>query len=104
MIPAMSLDWSKVRLTEHMTEAGVVEAECQVVFDFEGLEQTCYDIKVLRSLKGASAAPFFAVGVNRSDPQAFRPVGDGDSAEEALEACLAAAGVYHRRRVKQAGG
>ena len=47
---------------------------------------------------------FFAVATNRSDPGAFRPVGEGDSAEAALDACLTGAGIYHRRRVKQAGG
>jgi hypothetical protein len=95
------LDWDRITFTTHMAEAAAVVAECQVAFDFEGREQVCYDVKVFRTLKGASARPFFAVATNRSDPAAFRPIGEGDSAEEALDACLAETGIHHRRRVRQ---
>jgi hypothetical protein len=84
-----------------MTEAAAVVGECHVAFDFDGHEQAAYEIKVLRPLKGASTSPFFAIGTNRGEPHGYRPVGEGDSAEEAVEACLAAAGVYHRRRLRQ---
>ena len=97
-----SLDWSRVAFTEHMTEAAEVVAECDVVLDFE-IERATYAVRVYRPLKGASQA-FFAVGTNREDPQGFRPVGEGPTPEDALQACLNTAGVYHRRRVKQAGG
>jgi hypothetical protein len=97
----MSVDWSRIRLTEHMTEAAAVVGACQVVFDFGATTPICYDVQVLRVLKGASSRPFFAIGTDRADPQGFRPLGEGDSAEEALDACLAAAGVHHRRLVKQ---
>jgi len=97
-----SLDWSRVAFTEHMTEAAEVVAECDVVLDFE-IERATYAVKVYRPLKGASQA-YFAVGTNREDPQGFRPVGEGPTPEDALQACLNTAGVYHRRRVKQAGG
>jgi hypothetical protein len=98
-----SFDWSRIRFTEHMIEAAAVVAACQVVFDFgdDALPPVSYDVQVLRVLKGASTRPFFAVGTDRSDPQGFRPLGEGDSAEEALDACLAAAGVHRRRLVKQ---
>jgi hypothetical protein len=98
-----SFDWSRIRFTEHMTEAAAVVVECQVVFDFgaDALAPVSYDVQVMRVLKGASARPFFAVGTDRADPQGFRPLGEGDTAEEALDACLAAAGVYRRRLVKQ---
>jgi hypothetical protein len=96
------LDWSRVRFTEHMTEAAVVVAECHVVIDF-GVERAAYEVKVYRSLKG-EAGRYFAVGTNRDDAAGFRPVGDGDTPEVALQLCLDDAGVYHRRRVKQAGG
>jgi hypothetical protein len=99
----MPLDWDRVRFTPHMVEAAAVVAECQVAFDFEGREQVCYEVKVYRALKGPSGAPFFAVATNRADPAAYRPVGEGDSAEAALEACLAETGVHHRRRVQQGG-
>jgi hypothetical protein len=104
MAPGMdAVRWDRVTFSTHMVEAAAVVGECQVAFDFDGQEQVCYQVQVFRSLKGASARPFFAVATNRSDPGAFRPVGEGDSAEQALDACLAAAGIYHRRRVKQAG-
>ena len=99
-----SLDWNRITFTDHMVEAAAVVAECQVAFDFEGREQVCYEVKVFRTLKGASSEPFFALATNRADAAAFRPIGEGDSPETALEACLAAAGVYHRRRVKQSEG
>ncbi len=98
------LDWTRITFTDHMVEAAIVVAQCQVAFDFEGREQVAYEVKVFRSLKGASTQPFFAVATSLADPAAFRPLGEGDTAEAALEACLAAAGVYHRRRVKQSDG
>jgi hypothetical protein len=102
MVEAMSsFDWSRIRFTEHMTEAAAVVAECQVVFDFGATTPVCYDVQVMRALKGASSRPFFAVGTDRADPRGYRPLGEGDTAEEALDACLAAAGVHRRRLVKQ---
>jgi hypothetical protein len=95
------LDWRRVTFTEHMTEAAAVVGECHVVLDF-GEERAAYEVKVYRPLKGADTR-YFAVGVNRDAPESFRPVGDGDTAESALQVCLDNAGVYHRRRVKQAG-
>ena len=84
-----------------MVEAAAVVAACQVVFDFEGRERTVYDVQVLEALKDSGTDRFFAVARNRDDPDAFRPLGGGATAEEALQACLDAAGVHHRRRVKQ---
>lgn len=94
------MDWHRVQLTEHMVEAAEVVGECQVAFDFEGLEQACYEVKVLRPLRGGSAAPYVAVATNRADPGGFRPAGEGDTPEAAAEACLREAGVYHRRRLQ----
>ena len=98
----MPIDWTRIAFTEHMTEAAAVVAECQVVLDFGPPEQVTYEIKVYDSLKGGGEERFFAVGTSRGE-QAFRPVGSGPTAEEALQRCLGNAGVYHRRRVKQAG-
>ncbi|HWP64678.1 MAG TPA: hypothetical protein VNO26_02045 [Candidatus Limnocylindria bacterium] len=97
----MPIDWNRVVFTEHMTEAAAVEGRCQVVFDF-GSERACYEMTVLRALVGAAGQPFFAYGRNLDDPGGYRPVGEGASPEEALQECLAEAGLYHRRRVKQA--
>ena len=100
----MALDWSRITFTEHMTEAAAVVGECQVVIDFSPSERAAYEIKVYESLRGGGGERYFAVGLNRDDSQGFRPVGTGATPEEALQACLSSAGVYHRRRVKQAEG
>lgn len=94
------MDWRRVTFTQHMTEAAAIEAVCQVVFDFGPAEPTTYEITVLRVLKG-SGAPFFATGRDRDRPDAFRPFGEGDSAEAALQACLESAGIHHRRSERQ---
>jgi len=98
------LDWARVTFTEHMTEAAAVVGECHVVLDFPPDERATYAIKVYEALKGMGTEPYFALGTNADDPGGYRPLGGGSSPEEALQACLASAGVYHRRRVKQAGG
>jgi hypothetical protein len=97
------IDWSRISFTAHMTEAAALVAECQVVLDFGPVQRVQYEIKVFEALKGGGEERFFAIGLNREDPEGFRPLAGGGSAEGALEACLANAGVYHRRRVKQAG-
>lgn len=96
----MALDWQKIVLTEHMTEAAEVVAECQVVIDFGPDASTCYEIKVYRVAKG-DGEPFFAVGVNRDPSESYRPVASGATAEDALQTLLTAAAVHHRRHVKQ---
>ena len=98
----MPIDWSRVVFTEHMKEAAAVEAQCQVVLDFGPEERACYEITVLRSLADDATQPFFAYGRNLGDASGCRPVGEGPSPEEALQECLAEAGLYHRRRLKQA--
>src|SRR5262249_34884089 len=45
--------------------------------------------------------PYFAIGRSARDPEGYRPFGSAATPEAALEACLAAAGVHHRRLVKQ---
>jgi len=100
----VALDWSRITFTEHMTEAAAVVGECQVVIDFSPSERAAYEIKVYESLKGGGEERYFAVGVSRDDPQGFRPVGTAATPEAALQGCLNNAGVYHRRRVKQAEG
>lgn len=97
----MGIDWSRVRLTEHMTEAAAVVAECHVVLEF-GTARAQYEVKVYRDLKGAGADPYFAVGVSPDATDGYRPSAGGETAEAALEACLATAGIHHRRLVKQA--
>ena len=99
-IRAMALDWQRIVFTEHMVEAAAVVAECHVALDFEGDETVAYEVRVYKTLKG-DGDPYFAVGANRADADGFRPVGTGDTPEDALNACLAKAGVHHRRLVKQ---
>lgn len=95
------MDWRRITFTDHMTEAAALMGECVVVLDF-GTERATYEIKVYEALKGGGADRFFALGTNRDDPQGYRPVAGAATAEEAMQGCLNAAGVYHRRRVKQA--
>jgi hypothetical protein len=98
------LDWRRVTFTEHMVEAAAVVAECHVVVDFGPTERTPYEVKVYESLKDDGAERYFAVGTCREDPEGFRPLGGGATPEEALQACLNAAGIHHRRLVKQRDG
>jgi hypothetical protein len=97
------MDWRRIVLTEHMTEAAALVGECVVVLDF-GSERASYEIKIYEALKGDGDEPYFALGRNREQADAFQPFGSATTAEEALQRCLNAAGVYHRRRVKQADG
>jgi hypothetical protein len=99
----MSIEWKRVTFTEHLTEAAGLVAECQVVLDFGGGHRVQYEIKVYEALKGGGDDPFFALGSNPDDREGYRPFGGGASAEEAVETCLANAGIHHRRLVKQAG-
>jgi hypothetical protein len=95
-------DWSRVRFTEHMTEAAAVVAECRVVLDFARGEPVTYEVKVFDDLKRTGDTRYFAVGA--SDDAAaggYRPVGAGETPEEALQECLNRAGVHLRRLVKQ---
>lgn len=95
-------DWSRIRLTEHMTEAAAVVAECRVVLDFGRGSPVTYDVKVFDDLKGDGGARYFAVGTSGdAEVAGFRPVGSGDSPEDALQDCLNRAGIHHRRLVKQ---
>jgi hypothetical protein len=96
------IDWSRVVFTEHMTEVAVVVGACQVVFDFGSDERVVYEIRVQRAVKGSGAGGHFAVAVDAGDPEAFRPVGEGATPEEALQACLENAGVHLRRKLRQA--
>ena len=99
----MPIDWTRVTFTEHMTEAAALVGECQVVIDVGPGERVQYTVKVYESLKGGGGDRFFAIGRNPADVDGYRPFGAAANAEDALEACLATAGIHHRRRVKQAG-
>jgi hypothetical protein len=92
--------WTRLIFTEHMTEAAAVEAVCHVVFDFGPHERATYEVTVLRVLKGGGA-PYFATGRDRDRPDGFRPFGEGDTPETAMQACLESAGVHHRRKERQ---
>jgi len=95
-------DWSRIDFTEHMTEAAVVLAECHVVFSVGAVEHATYEFQVCESIGAAGDERYFAVGRNRDDPTEYRPVDSGGTPEEALQACILKAAVYHRRQAKQA--
>jgi hypothetical protein len=94
------VDWTRVVFTEHMVEAAAVEGACDVVFDFGAGERASYRLQVFRVLKG-SGAPYFATGEDRERPDGFRPFGEGETPEAALQACLESAGIHHRRHERQ---
>jgi hypothetical protein len=95
------MDRWRVVFKQNMTESAALEATCEVVFDFGPDEQATYRISIFRVLKG-SGAPYFATGESRADPAAaFRPFGEGDTPEDALQACLESAGIHHRRHERQ---
>jgi len=95
----VTVDWRRVTLTEHMTDAAAVVGECQVVLDFGPDARVAYEIKVYETLKGGSG--YFAIGRSDVDPEGYRPFGTAATPEAAVDACLAAAGIHHRRHVKQ---
>ena len=97
----MKVDWRRLTLTEHMTEAAAVVGECQVVLDFGLDARFAYEIKVYETLKDAGNEPYFAIGRSDADPEGYRPFGSAATPEAAVDACLAAAGIHHRRHVKQ---
>ncbi len=94
------MDWAKVAFTEHMIEAAALEATCHVVLAFGPEERATYEIGVFRVLKGAGAG-WYAAGHDRDRADGYRPFGEGDSPEEALQACLESAGIHHRRHERQ---
>jgi hypothetical protein len=74
----LSFDRSRVRFTEHMTEAAAVVAECHVVLDFGPAERAVCEIKVFATLEaGGAEDPYFAIGANPDDLQGFAPWGGG---------------------------
>ena len=97
----MTVDWRRVTLTEHMTEAAAIVGECQVVLDFGADARVAYEVKVYATLKGGGADPYFAIGRAADDPDGYRPFGSAGTPEAAVDACLTAAGIHHRRHVKQ---
>jgi hypothetical protein len=97
----VTVDWRRVGLTEHMSEAAAVVGECQVVLEFGPDARFAYEIKVYATLKGDAGEPYFALGRSAADPEGYRPFGSAATPEAAVDACLAAAGIHHRRHVKQ---
>lgn len=100
MLARAPMDWRRVTFTTHMTEAAAVVGEATVVFTFEPDPPVTWAVRVFEVLKGAGA-PYFATGHDVAAPDGFRAFGEGDSPEDAVEACLADAGVHLRRRQRQ---
>jgi hypothetical protein len=94
------MDWRRVTFTTHMTEAAAVVGEATVVFAFEPDPPVTFEVRVFQVLKG-TGAPYFATGRTSAVPDGFRAFGEGESPEDAVEACLADAGVHLRRRQRQ---
>jgi len=91
------MDWRRVPLTEHMTEAARVVSAAEVVIEFTPAARGWFRVTVFEDLRAADDAErFFARAVEKDDP-AIQALGTGSSPEEAATIALREAGVSLRR-------
>jgi hypothetical protein len=91
------MDWRRVPLTDHMTEAARVVGEAEVVIDFGGAARGWFRVSVFEDLRAAPGEDaYFARAVERDDPQ-LQALASGATAEDAATLCLREAGVSLRR-------
>ncbi|MEW6272501.1 MAG: hypothetical protein AB1689_24755 [Thermodesulfobacteriota bacterium] len=91
------MDWRRVRLTEHMTEAASVVSAAEVVLEFSPDARGWFRVTVFEDLRAASDDErFFARAEERSDP-ALQGLGTAATPEDAATLALREAGVSLRR-------
>jgi len=91
------MDWRRIPLTEHMTEAARVVSEAEVVIDFGESARGWFRVGVFEDLRAADDAErYFARAVEKADP-AVQALATGPTPEDAATACLREAGVSLRR-------
>jgi len=91
------MDWTRVPLTEHMTEAARVVSEAEVVIDFGAAARGWFRVTVFEDLRATDAAGrYFARAVEKDDA-AVQALATGATPEDAATACLREAGVSLRR-------
>jgi hypothetical protein len=91
------MDWRRVPLTEHMTEAARVVSEAEVVIEFSPAARGWFRITVFEDLRATSDDErYFARATDKDDP-AVQSLATGATPEDAATACLREAGVSLRR-------
>ena len=91
------MDWRRVPLTEHMTEAARVVSEAEVVVEFSPTARGWFRITVFEDLRATSDAErYFARAVERDDAT-VQALAGAATPEDAATACLREAGVSLRR-------
>ena len=91
------MDWRRVPLTEHMTEAALVLSEAEVVIEFTPAARGWFRVTVFEDLRAeAGAERYFARAVEKDDAS-VQALGSGTTPEEAAAICLREAGVSLRR-------
>lgn len=91
------MDWRRVPLTEHMTEAARVVSEAEVVIEFSEAARGWFRITVFEDLRaGGDDARYFARAVEKDDAS-IRSLATAATPEDAATACLREAGVSLRR-------
>ena len=91
------MDWRRVPLTAHMTEAARVVSAAEVVIEFTPAARGWFRVTVFEDLRAADDAErYFARAVDKDDP-AIQALGAAATPEEAATASLREAGVSLRR-------
>jgi len=90
------LDWRRIPLGEHVTEAARVVGESEIVIDFGPEARGWFRVTVFEDLKAAPEAAYFARAVEREDP-AIQALATAETPEEAASLCVREAGVSLRR-------
>ena len=91
------MDWRRVPLTEHMTEAARVVSEAEVVIEFAPAARGWFRVSVFEDLRATDDdARYFARAVEKDDP-AIQALGAAATPEDAATIALREAGVSLRR-------
>lgn len=91
------MDWRKVPLTEHVTEAARVVSEAELVIDFGPRARGWFRMAVFEDLRAAAEEErYFARAVDKDDPT-VQALATAATPEDAATACLREAGVSLRR-------
>jgi hypothetical protein len=91
------MDWRRVPLTEHMTEAARVVSQAEIVIEFSETARGWFQVTVFEDLRATDdAGRYFARAVEKDDAT-VQALGSGATPEEAATICLREAGVSLRR-------
>jgi hypothetical protein len=91
------MDWRRVPLTEHMTEAAYVVSAAEVVIEFSPEARGWFEVRVFEDLRATDAAERFFARAEEKDDRTVQGLGSGATPEEAATIALREAGVSLRR-------